>query len=119
MKLNHASGPRQQFSPQRRSALLEQFDRSQVAAADFAAQHGVGVSTLYAWRRRAVGPRRPKTTVEPPQATFQSIPLGQVLGVAGAWAGEVSLPDGTQLRWNPQLSIATLQELLAHLRRPC
>jgi len=99
--------------------LLEQFDRSQLMAAEFAARHGVGVSTLYNWRRRTRRARRPIGTTQPAQAMFQSIPLGQVLGATGSWVGEVSLPDGTQLRWNTQLSGAVLQEVLTQLRRPC
>jgi len=50
---------------------------------------------------------------------FQSIPLGQVLGAVSSWVGEVSLPDGTQLRWNTQFPVAALQEVLTQLRRPC
>ena len=119
MKLNHAPLPRQQFSPQERSLLLEQFDRSKETAADFAARYGLGVSTLYHWRRRSKVKQNPKVTAQPAQAMFQSIPLGQVLGTTGSWAGEVSLPDGTQVRWNTQLSVAALQEVLAQLRRPC
>jgi len=119
MKLNHAPLPRQQFSPQERSLLLEQFDRSQVTAADFAARYGLGVSTLYNWRRRSKIKQHAKVTAQPARAMFQSIPLGQVLGATGSWAGEVSLPDGTQVRWNTQLSGAALQEVLAQLRQPC
>ena len=120
MKLNRGVSPhRQRFSPQQRSLLLEQFGRSSLAAVEFAAQHGVGVSTLYNWRRRSEVIRRPTATAQPAQAIFQSIPLGQVLGATGSWVGEVSLPDGTQLRWNAQLSGAALQEVLTQLRRPC
>ncbi|SRR6266540_4413567 len=120
MKLNHGvSPPRQRFSPQQRSLLLEQFGRSPLSAAEFAAQHGVGVSTLYHWRRRTRGPRRLTGPAQPAQAMFQSIPLGQVLGAVSSWVGEVSLPDGTQLRWNTQFPVAALQEVLTQLRRPC
>ena len=110
---------RRRFSPQQRSLILDQFERSPLAAAEFAARHGVGVSTLYHWRRRSEGIRRPEATAKPAQAVFQSIPLGQVLGATGAWVGEVSLPDGTELRWNSQLAGAALQEVLTQLRRPC
>src|SRR6266545_3155971 len=99
MKLNHGLGGRgQRFSPQQQSWLLEVFERRQVPAAAFAARHGFGVSTLYRWRRRMPRRRRPKDTAPPAQALFQSIPLGQVLGTTGSWVGEVSRPDGTQLR---------------------
>jgi len=120
MKRNHGAPlTRQEFSPQQRSLLLEQFEQSRLAAADFAARHGVGVSTLYAWRRRAEGTQRSVATAQPAPALFQSIPLGQVLGATSLWVGEVSLPDGTQLRWNTQLSGTVLQEVLTQLRRPC
>lgn len=119
MKLNHDVPPRRQrFSPQQRSLLVEEFAHSQLTAAEFAARPGVGESTLYHWRRRP-GSRRLKGTTQPAQAKFQSIPLGQVLGAAGSWVGEVSLPDGTQLRWSTQLSAVALQEVLAQLRQPC
>jgi transposase-like protein len=120
MKLNHGVPVRRRrFSPQQRSLILDQFERSPLAAAEFAVRHGVGVSTLYHWRRRSEVLRRPTAPSRPAQAVFQSIPLGQVLGATSSWVGEVSLPDGTQLRWNSQLSAAALQEVLAHLRRPC
>ena len=120
MKFNHGVPRRRpRLSPQQRSSLLEEFERSPLAAAEFAARHGVGVSTLYHWRRRTGGSRRRTDAAQPAQAMFQSIPLGQVLGATGSWVGEVSLPDGTQLRWNTQLSGAVLQEVLTQLRRPC
>ena len=48
---------------------------------------------------------------------FQEVPVGSVLG--SAWVGEVELPDGTQLRWNRQAELSSLQVLLGQLRRPC
>jgi transposase-like protein len=120
MKLDHGVPVRRRrFNSQQRSLILDQFECSPLAVVAFAARHGVSVSTLYHWRRRSEGIRRPEATAKPAQALFQSIPLGQMLGATSSWVGEVSLPDGTQLRWNSQLSAAALQEVLAHLRRPC
>jgi hypothetical protein len=120
MKRKHGIQRRRpRFSPQQRSVLLEEFDRSPLPAAQFAARHGVSVSALYQWRRRSEVSQRPTATTRPAQARFQSFPLGQVLGATGSWVGEVSLPDGTQVRWNTQLSGAALQEVLTHLRRSC
>jgi hypothetical protein len=121
MKLNHGVARRRpRLSPQQRAALLEELGRSPLAVAEFAARHGVSVSTLYGWRRRTGVIRRPVAAARPAvRSLFQSIPLGQVLGATGSWVGEVSLPDGTQLRWNSQLSMAALQEVLAQRRRPC
>jgi hypothetical protein len=93
--------------------------RSPLAVAEFAARHGVSVSTLYGWRRRTGVIRRPVAAARPARAVFQSIPLGQVLGDTGSWVGELRLPDGTQLRWNSGLCAAALREVLAQLRRPC
>ena len=85
MKLQHGVPPRRpRCSPQQRAWLLEEFGRSPLAAAAFAAQHGVAVSTLYHWRRRAAVLRRPRDTAQPAPAVFQSFPLGQVLGAPSA-----------------------------------
>ena len=44
---------RQRSTPAQREKLLRRYRHSQLTAAAFAAQAGIGVSTLYAWRRQA------------------------------------------------------------------
>ena len=116
MNLNNR--PRPRFSPQQRAQLLKEFTGSPGSARDFAARHGIAASSLYRWQRR---PHLLKTV---PQHNghagadmFKQVAISNVLG--SPWHGEVSLPDGTQLRWRDPVSVATLQELLGYLRRPC
>jgi transposase-like protein len=123
MKLKPSSVRRRRFTAQKRSPLLEAFDRSPVRAAQFAARHGLGVSTLYAWRRHAaatdsskLGPHR--SPASPPEP-FRQVSLAEVLGAGHSWAGEVCLADGTQLRWRPQAGLAAVHALLNLLRQPC
>jgi transposase-like protein len=99
---------------------LEQYERSQLTVAEFAAQHGLTAQTIHSWRHQqrkavaaaAVVPVEPKTR-------FEEVSVAEVLRASGCWAAEVQLADGTFLRWNPQASLVVLQSLLAHLRRPC
>ena len=123
MSLNESNqiypGRANRFTAQRRTELLSQFEESKASAAAFARQIGIGLSTLHAWRRKE---RQAANRVIKKVAKFQSVPpiaLSEVLGTANPWVGEVSLPDGTQLRWNQQARPAVLRELVRSLRRPC
>ena len=120
MKRNHTSLSRHRFTAQQRVHLLNEFEGRQGTASEFAARHGIGTSTLFNWlrqsRRASTGPSGP---AGPTQAPFQQVSLAEVVGAAGQWAGEVRLPDGTQLRWSSQTTPALLHELLAHLRQSC
>lgn len=117
---NGASRRRPRFNAQQRSALLEEFKGGQLAAAEFASQHGMAVSTLYNWCRRS---RRPSTGAPgkppPPAQVFQQVSLAEVFSAGSHWVAEVSLPDGTQVRWKSRASVPMLQDLLAKLRRSC
>jgi len=117
---NGVSRRRQRFNAQQRSALLEEFKSGQLTAAEFASQHGMAVSTLYNWCRPS---RRPRTGAPgqppPPPRAFQQVSLAEVFSAGGHWVAEVSLPDGTQVRWKSQTSVPMLQDLLAKLRRSC
>jgi transposase-like protein len=99
---------------------LEEFEGGPLTAAEFASQHGLAVSTLYNWCRRS---RRPRTGApgQPPPAprAFQQVSLAEVFSAGSHWVAEVSLPDGTQVRWKSQASVPMLQDLLAKLRRSC
>ena len=117
---NGVSRRRQRFNTQQRSALLEEFKGSPLAAAEFASQHGMAVSTLYNWCRRS---RRPSgggpCKAPPPPRAFQQVSLAEVFSTGSHWVAEVSLPDGTQVRWKSQASVPMLQDLLTTLRRSC
>jgi hypothetical protein len=117
---NGVSRRRRRFNAQPRSALLEEFKGGQLAAAEFASQHGLAVSTLYSWCRRS---RRPSTGASgqppPPPRAFQQVSLAEVFSAGSHWVAEVSLPDGTQVRWKSQASVPMLQDLLATLHRSC
>ena len=118
MKRRHRSVHRQRFTSQQRAQLFSAFDRSGLSAAQFAAQNDIGASTLFAWRRRFSGhPQKPPPP--PDKKLFKQVSLAQVLGNGNSWAGEVQLPDGTQLRWGSQVAGDLLHEVLAHLRGPC
>ena len=117
---NGVSRRRQRFNAQQRSALLEEFEGGQLAAAEFASQHGLAVSTLYNWCRRSRRPLGGAPGQPPPPArAFQQVSLAEVFSAGSHWVAEVSLPDGTQLRWKSQASVPMLQDLLAKLRRSC
>ena len=120
MKRNHTSLARQRFTAQQRSHLLNEFEGRPGTASEFAARHGIGTSTLFNWlRRRRREPAQAVGPAGPTQAPFQQVSLAEVLGTGGQWAGEVRLPDGTQLRWTSQTSPGVLQQVLAQLRRSC
>jgi hypothetical protein len=120
MKRNHTSPPRQRFTAQQRSQLLNEFEDRTGTASEFAARHGIGTSTLFNWLRQSrQAPVGPSVQAGPPQSPFQQVSLAEVLGGGDHWTGEVRLPDGTQLRWSFQTTPALLHELLAHLRQSC
>jgi hypothetical protein len=117
---NGVSRRRRRFNVQERTALLEEFKGGQWAAAEFASQHGMAVSTLYNWCRRSRrpsggAPRNPR----PSAGAFQQVSLAEVFSAGSHWVAEVSLPDGTQVRWKSQASVPMLQDLLTKLRRSC
>jgi hypothetical protein len=116
MNLNSRSRPR--FNPQQRAELLKQFDCNPGTAREFAARHGLAASTLYRWQRRPhLLKPKPRANAQPSPDLFKEVTISEVLGTQ--WSGEVRLPDGIQLRWRDPASVATLQELLGYLRRPC
>lgn len=120
MKRLSAPASRQRFTAQQRSELIDEFGKCGTSVADFAAQHGIGTSTLFSWlrqRRRRVARASGKAKL--PTSPFQEISLQPALTAPVQWAGEVQLPDGTQLRWSSQGAPALLYELLAHLRASC
>lgn len=116
MNVDNRSRPR--YSPQHRAQLLRDFARNPGTAREFAAQHKIAASTLFRWRRRLhLHKSAPQESSPTGAGMFKQVAISDVLGTQ--WTGEVSLPDGTQVRWKDPASVATLQELLGCLRRPC
>ena len=104
---------RRRFSAEQRRQLLEEFAQRQEAAADFARRHGMATSTVHRWARA----QRSERSGSRAPLEFREV---HVAGpAAGSWAGEVSLPDGTALRWNGPAGLAGAERLLSQLRRPC
>ena len=100
--------------------LLEEFARSGLTVPEFASRHGIRAQTLHGWRHRQRHlPAQAASLVPEGPPVFAELPLPELFRPSGAWAGELQLPDGSHLRWNPQASLTVLHSLLAHLRRPC
>src|SRR6266702_2495343 len=104
MKQVQAPVSRQRFTAQQRSELLDQFGSCGLSVADFAAQHGIGTSTLFSWLRQQR--RRParaanKSKLRP--SPFQEISIHSTLAAPGHWAGEVQLPDRSDWQKNNDL----------------
>jgi hypothetical protein len=121
MKANgYAAHRRRRFSPEQQAQLLHLWEHGGVSVRRLAEQHSVAVSTLYLWRRRArtVRPASPGPR-SAGHGAFHQVPLAEVFGGAGQWAGEVHLPDGASLRWNAHAAPAVLQAMLTELRRLC
>lgn len=111
---------RRHYTAQQRAQILEQYERSGLSVPDFAAQHGLCPQTLYGWRHQHRNATAQAALVVPdPTPVFTEVPLQQIFRPSGSWAGELQLPNGTHLRWNPQASLVVLQSLLTQLRRPC
>jgi hypothetical protein len=111
---------KRRYSSQQRAQILEQYERSGLSVPDFAAQQGLCAQTLHGWRhqhRTAVA--QAALVVSDSTPVFTEVPLQQIFRPSGSWAGELQLPNGTQVRWNPQASLVVLQSLLTQLRRPC
>lgn len=116
MNVDNRSRPH--YSPQQRAQLLRDFARNPGTAREFAAQHKIAASTLFRWRQRSPWLKPAPQESSPAGAgMFKQLAISDMLGAQ--WHGEVSLPDGTQVRWREPASVATLQEVLGCLRRPC
>jgi len=83
----------QRRSVTERRRLLARYERSGLSQKAFCLRHGVALSTLQYWRRRA------RDTNQEPTASFVEIP--QVTGIAGVRSVEaavfIELPGGVRL----------------------
>jgi hypothetical protein len=82
--------PRKHLSPAEREKVLQAWRASPLTDQEFAAQAGVGVATLHAWRRRAAAgrPGRPATFVAVPNL-LAAAPSGPAYRLH--WPGGLSL----------------------------
>jgi len=81
---------RKHVPPHQQGKILQAWQDSPLAAKEFAAQAGVGVSTLYAWRRKAAGrptDARPAFVAVP--NLLAAVPAAPVYRLQ--WAGGLSL----------------------------
>jgi len=95
--------PRQRLTIPQRQRLLARYHRSPLTQAEFAAQHGIGLSTLGKWLRE----ERP-VSHSPVPVSFQEVVLPSV---TSGWAVEVVSPQG----WTVRLHAASDFEVVAPL----
>ena len=82
--------PRKHLTPAQREEVLQAWRVSPLTDKEFAAQAGVGVSTLHTWRRRSAArpPGRPATFVAVPNL-LAAVPVAPVFRLH--WPGGLSL----------------------------
>jgi transposase-like protein len=102
-----SSSVRRRLTPQQRQRLLVRFHKGQLTQRDFAARHGVGLSTLSKWLRYEV-----KTAT--PSVKFQEITLPHT---PPSHSVEVVSPKGWTVRLQNTSDIESLPQLLQAL--PC
>ena len=96
---------RHRFTPQQRQRLLTRFHKGQLNQRDFAARHGVGLSTLSKWLRL-------ERAADEPSVEFREL----VMPTAGAkWAVEITSPKGWTVRLQDSSAIRTLPKVLRAL----
>ena len=95
------------MTSKQRQRLVTRFHQSQLTQRDFAARHGIGLSTLGKWLRC-----ESKTTL--PSVKFQEVGLPNA---APRWAVEVVSPQGWIVRLHNSSELQTLLQLLRAL--PC
>jgi transposase-like protein len=98
---------RRRLTPQQRQRLLARYHRSQLGQREFAARHGVGLSTLGRWleQERAAGQ---------PAMSFKEVMLPNS---PTRWALEIVNPQGWTVRLAQSSDLETLSPLL--LPMPC
>ena len=107
MNSSTAGSRRQRWTGAQRQQLLARYHQSQFTQREFAARHGLGLSTLSNWLRR-----ESKQSLPPVQ--FQELTLPNPVP---GWAMEVVSPQGWVVRFQNSSAIQTLPQLLRAL--PC
>ncbi len=106
--LDEATPHRRLTMPQRQR-LLARYHRRPRTQAEFAAQHGIGLSTLSKWLREEA-----QASQCPAPVDFQEVVLP---GVPSRWALEVVSPQGWTLRLAAASDFQSVSPLLSAL--PC
>ena len=107
MDTSKTGSGRRRWTRKQRQGLLARFHKSQLTQSEYAAQHGVGLSTLSKWLRleREAVPRKVK---------FQEVRLPSPVK---PWPIEVVSPLGWVVRFQNSWDVQRLPELLRTL--PC
>jgi transposase-like protein len=98
---------RRRRSSKQRQRLVARFHRSQLTQRDFAARHGVGLSTLNKWLRL-------ERDAVPAKVKFQEVRLPNP---TPRWPIEVVSPQGWIVRLQNSSELQTLSQVLRAL--PC
>ena len=107
MDSSRAGSVRRRKSPKQRQRLVTRFHRSQLTQRDFAARHGIGLSTLSKWVRL-------ERDAVPAKVKFQEVRLPNP---TPRWPIEVVSPQGWIIRLQNGSEVQTLPQLLRAL--PC
>ena len=99
--------PRRRVTPQQRQRLLARYHQGQLSQREFAARHGLGLSTLVKWLQHERAPGQPPVS-------FEEVVLP---GVSSGWALEVVSPQGWTVRLQRASDLASLAPVLRAL--PC
>ena len=102
-------GPRQRLTGPQRQRLLARYHRSPLTQAKFAAQHGIGLSTLSKWLREEV-----QASQSPAPVSFQEVVLPSS---TSGWAVDVVSPQGWTVRLHTASDFEAVSPLLLAL--PC
>jgi hypothetical protein len=107
--MQNSSPVRKHTPPQQREEILQSYRDSQLTQKEFAAQAGIGVSTLQAWRRKAA-------VNKGGDCGFVAVPnLLSVLPAAPAY--RLQWPDGLSLEVRSGFACEELAGLLQLLQR--
>lgn len=103
------AAPRRRLTKQQRQRLLACYHRSPLTQAEFAAQHGIGLSTLGKWLREEGQVRQSAAPMR-----FQEVMLPST---TSQWAVEVVNPQGWTVRLHAASDFEVVSPLLPVL--PC
>ena len=98
---------RRRWTAKQRQRFLARFHQSQMTQRDFAARHGIGMSTLSKWLRV-------ENETAPPPVKFQEVKLSDT---PLRYAVEVVSPQGWTVRLQSSSEVQTLSQVLQAL--PC
>jgi len=98
----------QHFTPEQRAKIIQNYHRAQLSQKEFAAQAGIGVTTLQSWLRKAA-------SAPSPQAKF--LPVPNLLNAAPARSTyRLHLTGGMQLEVGSGFHPEELTTLLRVMR---